>query len=116
MGAHSELAGGNAMGLRGSDPNRTILVLQGSWNLASDDDAGRAVTRGVIEWMDAQVPGWLAQAGIESAGLYMPLFMNDGAWDQNVTGSYRDYARFKALQEQMDPQQVFAQRLGGFKY
>ncbi|KAH7029743.1 uncharacterized protein B0I36DRAFT_246204 [Microdochium trichocladiopsis] len=116
VGAHSELAGGNAMGLRGGDPDRTILVLHGSWEFASDDDAGHAIAREVSEWLDAMVPEWLGQAGMNSTGLYMPLFMNDGAWDQNVTGSYGDYARFKALQEQMDPQQVFAQRLGGFKY
>ncbi|KAH7032680.1 FAD binding domain-containing protein [Microdochium trichocladiopsis] len=110
VGASSDAAGGNAMGLRGSDPDRLILEFQGSWTTSLDDAKGYAVSRAMTEWLDEMVPVWLAEER------YLPLFMNDAAGDQNVTGSYRDYARFSELQRGMDPRGMFARRLGGFKY
>jgi hypothetical protein len=68
----------------------------------------------MTEWLDQQVPVWLAEANMSVD--YLPLFMNDAQGDQNVTGSYRDYAQFKQLQLQVDPNGLFRQRAGGFKY
>lgn len=47
---------------------------------------------------------------------YLPLFMNDAMYDQNVTGTYKDYAKFKELQREADPEGVLRERMGGFKY
>ncbi|KAF2127968.1 FAD binding domain-containing protein [Dothidotthia symphoricarpi CBS 119687] len=115
VGTHTAAKGGNAMGLTASDPDRLILEIQGSWQLASDDEQGYGITRQLTEWLDTQVPLWLAQAGMPSQ-VYLPLFMNDAAGDQPVVQSYSGYAKFRALQRWYDPLGLFSRRAGGFKY
>lgn len=114
IGKISESKGGNAMGLTGSDPDRLILEIQGSWALPGDDTAGYSVGKQLTGWLEEQVPQWLAEAGMSSQ--YLPLFMNDAAGDQDVTGSYKDVAKFRALQKSVDPDGLFSTRAGGFKY
>ncbi|KAI1634262.1 hypothetical protein F4809DRAFT_619361 [Biscogniauxia mediterranea] len=126
IGQHSEAAAGglgNAMGLRGSDPDRLILELQCSWADPGDDAQLYALSRDMTAWLDAAVPRWLQSEGVHVGGqdnddalYYMPYFMNDAQADQNVTGSYRDYARLAALQREVDPSGLFSRRAGGFKY
>ncbi|KAF2853371.1 FAD-binding domain-containing protein [Plenodomus tracheiphilus IPT5] len=115
IGTHSAAKGGNAMGLTASDPERIIIILQGAWNLASDDalvyDFGKQIT----DWLDVQVPKWLDEAGMKK-DIYLPLFINDASSDQLVMQSYRGYEKFKALQRSVDPKGLFATRAGGFKY
>jgi hypothetical protein len=36
--------------------------------------------------------------------------------DQNVTGTYKNYAALKALQEEIDPAGIFRTRVGGYKF
>ena len=115
IGAISETKGGNAMGLSASDPDRLILEIQGSWLLAEDDAVAYSLTKQLTEWLDEEVPEWLDEAGM-SRGVYLPLFMNDAAGDQPVTQSYKDFAKFKKLQQQLDPNGLFSTRAGGFKY
>ncbi|KAF1851591.1 FAD binding domain-containing protein [Cucurbitaria berberidis CBS 394.84] len=115
IGRISQSKGGNAMGLTVSDPDRVILEVQGSWALASDDTVGHSLSKQLIEWLDVQVPLWLDEAGL-SRDVYLPFFMNDAAGDQEVTKSYRDYEKFKALQKSVDPNGLFSVRAGGFKY
>ncbi|KAI8631509.1 FAD-binding domain-containing protein [Xylariaceae sp. FL1651] len=114
IGQHSEERGGNAMGLSGSDPHRLLLELQCEWADASDDAELYALSRQMTTWLDAQVPFWLADNDLNVE--YLPLFMNDAQADQNVTGSYRDYGRFKELQLEVDPEGLFRERAGGFKF
>lgn len=114
IGKISESKGGNAMGLTGSDPDRLIIEIQGSWVLPSDDTAGYSVSKQLTDWLNEQVPQWLAEAGM--GGQYLPLFMNDAGGDQDVTGSYKDVAKFRALQKSIDPDGLFSTRAGGFKY
>lgn len=114
IGKISESKGGNAMGLTGSDPDRLILEIQGSWSLPGDDAEGYSVSKRLTDWLDDQVPQWLADAGMDSP--YLPLFMNDAAGDQDVTGSYKDVAKFRALQKSVDPNGLFSTRAGGYKY
>lgn len=117
VGQQSEARGGNAMGLRAGDPDRLVLELQCGWLDGNDDATLYALSRDMTDWLQSHMPEWLAQAGPTAQGdVYMPLFMNDAAGDQNVTGSYRGYARFKELQEDMDPLGMFATRAGGYKY
>ncbi|KAK8877078.1 FAD-binding domain-containing protein [Apiospora arundinis] len=115
VGSRTKARGGNAMGLTGSDPHRIVLEFQCGWLLKPDDAIVYALARDMTDWLQGRLPDWLAQAGLDS-GAYMPLFMNDAAGDQNVTGSYRDHAKFKKLQESIDPMGVFAKRVGGYKY
>ena len=110
----SESKGGNAMGLTASDPDRLILEIQGSWALASDDAEASSLSKKLTDWLDLQVPKWLAEAGMCSQ--YLPLFMNDAAGDQNVTGSYKDVSKFRELQKNVDPNGLFSTRAGGYKY
>jgi hypothetical protein len=91
-----------------------LLEIQGSWALPSDDTAGYSVSKQLTDWLDEQVPQWLAEAGMGSQ--YLPFFMNDAAGDQDVTGSYKDVAKFRALQKSVDPNGLFSTRAGGFKY
>lgn len=114
IGKISEAKGGNAMGLTSSDPDRLILEIQGSWELSSDDAEAYGLSKKLTDWLDEQVPAWLAEAGMGNQ--YLPLFMNDAAGDQDVTGSYKDSAKFKALQKSVDTNGFFSTRTGGFKY
>ncbi|EMR62515.1 putative fad dependent protein [Eutypa lata UCREL1] len=116
IGQHSQDKGGNAMGLSGSDPDRLILELQCSWSDSDDDEVLYEMSRQMTDWLEEKVPEWLAAADEPVDGVYLPLFMNDAMGDQNVTGSYRDYAKFKALQQSVDPDGLFSARSGGYKY
>jgi hypothetical protein len=115
VGAMSESKGGNAMGLSASDPNRVILEIQGSWLLPQDDAVAYDLSKQLTDWLDREVPKWLDEAGM-SKDMYMPLYLNDAAGDQPVMQSYKDYAKLKALQKQVDPNGLFSTRTGGFKY
>jgi hypothetical protein len=103
------------MGLTGQDPHRLVLEIQCLWNNREDDEYIYSLSRQLTSWLEAKVPVWLAD-NLSDVDTYLPLFMNDAAGDQNVTGMYRDYAKFKALQEEIDPDGVFRTRVGGFKY
>ncbi|KPM39395.1 hypothetical protein AK830_g7156 [Neonectria ditissima] len=115
VGKHSEHRGGNAMGLSGSDGDRLILELQCAWTDEDDDSVLPSVTKDLTDWIETKIPGWL-NAKDASGESYLPLFMNDAMADQNVTGSYRDFEKFKALQLQNDPDGTLRTRVGGFKY
>lgn len=121
IGRHSEAAGGNAMGLSGSDPDRLVVEIQCMWHKPEEDEVLRDVSRAMAAWLEERRPGWLAEARADvkentARADYMPLFMNDAASDQDVVGSYREYESFKALQQKVDPEGMFRTRLGGFKY
>ncbi|KAF7569057.1 GlcD FAD FMN-containing dehydrogenase [Pyrenophora tritici-repentis] len=115
FGKVSATKGGNAMGLTSSDPDRIVLIYQGAWNLATDDELAYGIARKITAWLDEVVPQWLEEAGMPK-DLYLPLFMNDAMWDQPVLQSYRDYEKFKALQKSVDPNGFFSTRSGGFKF
>lgn len=99
------------MGISGSDPDRLLLEIQCSWSAKGDDDIFTFASRDLTDWLENKVPEWTG--GKE---YYLPYLMNDAAGDQNVTGTYRDYAALKALQVSMDPDQFFRNRGGGFTY
>jgi hypothetical protein len=42
--------------------------------------------------------------------------MNDAGPDQDVMGSYKDSAKFKALQREVDPNGLWSKRAGGYKF
>ncbi|KAM5361883.1 hypothetical protein ACJZ2D_012828 [Fusarium nematophilum] len=115
VGKHSQDRGGNAMGLSGTDGNRLILELQCAWTNKADDEVLPAITRDLTAWVETRIPVWL-DGEDASNERYLPLFMNDAMSDQNVTGSYRDYVKFKGLQMQNDPDGTLRTRVGGFKY
>ena len=115
VGQHSQNNGGNAMGLTGNDGDRLILEIQCAWTLKEDDEVMRNISRELTAWLTPLIPSWLESDGM-SGETYLPLFMNDAMGDQNVTGSYREYAKFKTLQLEADPEGVLRTRTGGFKY
>lgn len=112
IGKHSLERGGNAMGMTGDDGDHVVLEIQCSWTNRKDDELFTSASQDLVDWLDIKVPEWTK--GDES--LYLPLFMNDASDLQNVTGSYRDYAKFKKLQEEVDPEGLWSKRGGGFKY
>lgn len=144
VGRQSERAGGNAMGLREADPDRVVLNLQCMWHWARDDAAVRALAAEMTAWLAGRLPAWNRQAGLVdskggdeeavpigagegsgdggetatagAAGAYMPLFMNDAMSDQGVLRSYRGYDEFRELQRSVDPEGMFRNRVGGYRY
>lgn len=111
IGQRTEANGGNAMGLTGADKDRILLEIQCSWATDGDDDIFVEASKDLVEWLEVKVPEWT-----DGQQLYLPLLMNDAAGDQNVTGGYRGYSRFKALQAEADPNQFWSSRGGGFTY
>ena len=103
------------MGLSAFDPDRVILEIQGSWTLAEHDAVAYDLSKQLTDWLDDEVPKWLDEAGMDR-DIYLPMFMNDAAGDQAVTRSYKNYEKFKALQQQYDPNGLFSTRAGGYKY
>ncbi|KAK7956316.1 uncharacterized protein PG986_005538, partial [Apiospora aurea] len=136
VGRHSERAGGNAMGLRASDPDRVVLNLQCMWPRAREDATVRVLAAGMTAWLEERLPAWKAQAAglgeaeaeeaedhhqeagstAAAAAAYMPLFMNDAMSDQDILGSYRGYEKFRELQRGVDPEGMFRSRVGGYRY
>ncbi|KAF4121385.1 FAD/FMN-containing dehydrogenase [Geosmithia morbida] len=112
IGQHSQDSGGNAMGISGRDPHRIILELQCAWDSETDDDIFQGASRDMVRWLEAKVADWT----FDGEEPYLPLFMNDAAWDQNVTGTYSRYAEFKQIQKAVDPTGFFPTRGGGFVY
>ncbi|KAM0543961.1 hypothetical protein ACHAPJ_012056 [Fusarium lateritium] len=115
IGKATEKRGGNAIGFTGSDPDRILLELQCAWTDKKYDEVMPQFSKDLTSWIEDKVPEWLEKYG-EPSDTYLPLFMNDAMADQNVTGSYKDYAKFKALQLEHDPEGVLRTRTGGFKY
>lgn len=114
IGAESQKRGGNALGISGHDPDRFLLEFQCSWALPSDDPILLEMSRSITAWLEEKLPEWLANAALGDP--YLPWLMNDAMGDQNVTGKYKDYAKLKSLQEEIDPQRLFDTRAGGYKY
>ena len=114
IGEQSQLRGGNAMGISGQDGDRLLLELQCSWAQGRNDATLYAMSRLMTDWLEVKVPEWLE--GEPKKNSYLPFLMNDAMYDQNVTGMYRDYAKFKALQREIDPDRVFSSRMGGYKF
>lgn len=110
FGKHAEAAGGNAMGLT-EDIDRIVLEIQVSWSDAADDDFFLAASDEMVKWVEMKIPEWSGEDD-----QYMPFFMNDCAGEQDVLGSYKDAAKFKALQEKVDPEGLFSKRGGGWHY
>jgi hypothetical protein len=108
------------MGLTSKDHDRLIIeiaAIYGSTQAA--DDA--TVQRVCKEYTDAVLED-LKKAEVDAKakgveyGAYNPYFMNDAGLDQHVMGSFKDMAKFEALQKSVDPNGFFAKRAGGYKY
>lgn len=111
IGKHSQDRGNNAMGISGDDPDRILLEIQCSWSSKDDDGIFHEASKDLTEWLETKIPEWT-----NGKEYYLPLFMNDAAGDQNVTGTYQEYAKLKGIQEAMDPEGFFPSRGGGFVY
>lgn len=114
IGEQSQKRGGNAMGISGKDGDRLLLELQCGWSQRKDDATIYTMSRLMTDWLEVKLSEWLQ--GEQKNHIYLPLLMNDAMYDQNVTGMYRDYAEFKALQREIDPNGVFSSRMGGYKF
>ncbi|RBR24909.1 uncharacterized protein FIESC28_02327 [Fusarium coffeatum] len=115
IGKNTEARGGNAIGFTASDPDRVLLEIQCAWVEKRFDNMVRQFSRDLSDWIEEKLPEWMEKNG-EPADAYLPLFMNDAMYDQNVTGTYKDYAKFKQLQLEADPEGTLRERMGGFKY
>ncbi|KAG5757677.1 hypothetical protein H9Q72_014180 [Fusarium xylarioides] len=115
IGKHTEERGGNAIGFTANDPDRVLLEIQCAWVEKRYGDAVRQFSKDLTAYIEDKLPEWIERNGGD-VDEYLPLFMNDAMFDQNVTGTYKDYAKFKALQREADPEGVLRERMSGFKY
>ncbi|KAF2670690.1 FAD-binding domain-containing protein [Microthyrium microscopicum] len=114
IGKQSEKRGGNAMGLSSQDKNRFIIELNFVWNKAEDDKLVWQIGKSLTDMVEKRIITNKTSSSIVSE-TYVPLFMNDAAYDQEVTSSYKNVQRLSQIQRQMDPY-GFWKRAGGFKY
>jgi hypothetical protein len=118
IGQASAARGGNAMGLTANDKDRFILEIAGIYNKSEDDDLVLAMGKEFTDALNKQLGPLKTQA--KAAGVeiedYLPLFMNDAGPDQDVMATYKDVAKFKALQRSVDPNGLWSKRAGGYKY
>jgi hypothetical protein len=114
IGKGTEARGGNAMGLTGSDGGRFITELSFLYTLNTTTQGIYATSRAMTAAFHADYQAILPKAA--GAETYLPLFMNDAAYDQDVTHSYGGYTGFAASQNAVDPKGFFSKRTGGFKY
>jgi hypothetical protein len=116
IGKQTQSRGGNAMGLTANDKNRFILEINYLWRDGKEDATIHGMARQLTDILDKRVAQIMANSKASSqVETYLPFFMNDAAVDQDVTASYKNGAKFKALQQQMDPNGLW-KRAGGFKY
>jgi hypothetical protein len=99
--------GGNSMGLTENDGPSFVLENWQMWLRGRHEDMTNKMGRNLVQRLRAD-------ADVKSPGKYSPFFMNDANSDQNVFASYRDVAKFRAVQKSIDPT-GFWQRGGGFK-
>ncbi|KAF1990880.1 FAD-binding domain-containing protein [Aulographum hederae CBS 113979] len=113
LGKHSAAAGGNAMGYGPTDGPRWVLEMAHLWEGRENDqivvDVGKALMKTLTASRDQSIRDARGQAET-----YLPFFMNDAADADNVFASYKDYAKFKVLQKQVDPTGLWS-RSGGWK-
>jgi hypothetical protein len=105
------------MGLSGQDHDRYVLEIAGVYSSKDDDDLMQAWGGEFTSHLTSRLKAVVATAKIKgvSVGEYNPYFMNDAGTDQDVMGSYKDAAKFAALQKELDPKGLFSKRAGGFK-
>jgi hypothetical protein len=118
IGEQTEKPGGNAMGLTGSDHDRLVIEIAGIYSRASDDAIVQKVSKQYTDAILEDMKKTQADAKIRglNVGDYNPYFMNDAGGDRNVMGSFKDAAKFQALQKSVDVNGFFAKRSGGYKY
>jgi hypothetical protein len=104
--------GGNAMGLTANDKPRFVLEINTLWRDAKEDAQVYGMARDLTNWLGTRLK--TIHANSRNAETYLPFFMNDAAYDQDVFGSYKDAAKFKTLQQSVDPT-GFWKRSNGFQ-
>jgi hypothetical protein len=104
------------MGLTANDGNRFILEINFLWRDKKEDDIIHGMAKQLTQSLDLKLAQLKSNAPASGKKVesYLPLFMNDAAYDQDVTASYRDVAKFKQLKTVHDPK-GFWQRSGGFQ-
>ncbi|KAF1813382.1 FAD-binding domain-containing protein [Eremomyces bilateralis CBS 781.70] len=110
LAKNSASRGSNSMGLTANDKDRFVLEITGQWSSADDDNTIWDLSKQLTDWIEEQIP----QVTTPESEQYLPLFMNDAAFSQDVFGSYKDVEKFRALQKEMDPTGFFSKRAGGF--
>jgi hypothetical protein len=116
IGKQSAARGGNAMGLTAQDGNRFILEINFLWRDATEDQRIHDMAKQLTEYIDVKLAQLKASPGNGTGQVetYLPFFMNDAAYDQDVIGSYKNVAKFKQLQTLSDPTGLW-KRSGGFQ-
>jgi len=120
IGKKSAEQGGNAMGLGTTDGPRFITEITNVFQRATDREKIAIAGRNITTEFASNLEAAMAKVGTAGGGqveTYLPYFINDAMWDQDVLGSYKEQATFSALQKKHDPEGFFSgSRTGGFKY
>jgi len=110
----SAARGGSALGLSATDKNRFIIEINCLWREAKDDELVHGLSRRLVKELESEMKG-MSKAKLTGVEEYLPDFMNDSAGDQDVTKTFRNYDKIKAMQRKHDPEGLWL-RAGGFKY
>jgi hypothetical protein len=72
----------------------------------------------VTDAISASLPGYVSEAEAQDPDFkiesYLPLFVNDANFAQDVFGSWEDVQTMRGIQEQVDPTGLYSNRIGGF--
>jgi len=118
IGKASEANGGNAYGLTGSDGPRFIIEQNYIWPSANDDSTVYNISTEVTDAISASLAAYVAEATAQSPDAsietYLPLFVNDASFEQDVFGSWNDIDKMRSINLQLDPTGAYSNRIGGF--
>lgn len=72
----------------------------------------------VTDAISAGLPAYVSEAEAQDPDFnvenYLPLFLNDANFAQDVFGSWKDVQTMREIQEQVDPTGFYSNRIGGF--
>jgi hypothetical protein len=116
------------MNLDAADGDKMLLQYTFAWPTSIDDaDAKEMIIAQTellqtllnsTEFAGQKASHYVAQEGKSDDEIYSWVFYNDAMDDQNPLRGYgeENFDRLKAIQRSVDPQRVFTERIGGFKY
>ncbi|ORY08724.1 FAD binding domain-containing protein [Clohesyomyces aquaticus] len=104
--------GGDLMNLDDS-VDRIIMEFDYSYWLSLDDAKMDDATQRLYSGMRNLITGYTDSGHLPKA--YLPLFQNDGYFRQDYFGRLNTVSFARSVREQYDPQDLFADRTGGFK-
>jgi len=118
IGKASQANGGNAYGLTADDGPRFIIEQNYVWPSANDANTVYNISTEVTNAINASLPTYVAEAQAQTTNAsietYLPLFVNDANFAQDVFASWNYVDTMRSINLQLDPTGTYSNRIGGF--